>query len=125
MNVLDIKIVRLKTGEDVIGCITDIDDDRFNIFNPMLIDIMSDVKTLQQSFVMKSWLPFQLFKTKEVSIWTNDTLFVAEATDDFVDYYVKMVEKIDRYIAAEEIMDEMSDDDLYDALMELDEAVVH
>lgn len=120
MNESKIKLVRFKTGEDIIGFITDIDDSHFNIKNPMLIDIVMDTKTMTQSFVMKPWLPHQLYKNDEVTIWTNDTLFSSEANDEFIDYFNSMVEKIQKFIAAEDIMNNIKDDELYDALIELD-----
>jgi hypothetical protein len=125
MNVLDIKIVRMKTGEDVIGYVSDISDAKFNIKNPMEIDVVLDERTNEQAFIMKSWLPHQLFKNNDVSIWTNDTFFMADATDEFIVYYEKMVKKIEQYLLGEEILDELDEDDIYQAMIELDESVVH
>lgn len=125
MNIQEIKIVKLKTGEDIIGSITDIDETRFSIKNPMLIDIMEDSKSMQQSYVIKSWLPHQLYKLNEVSLWIDDTLFMSEATNNITEYYHMMVEKIDRYIASEELMDKFKDDELIELLLELNEASIH
>lgn len=125
MIIQEIKIVKLKTGEDIIGSITDIDESRFSIKNPMLIDIMDDNKSMQQSYVIKSWLPHQLYKLNEVSLWTDDTLFMSEATDNITEYYQMMVDKIERYIASEELMSKFEDDELIELLLELNDAKIH
>jgi hypothetical protein len=115
-----IQIVRMKTGEDIIGYISNVTESNFVIKNPMLIDVMVDMKSQQQSFVMKSWLPHQLYKDKEVSIWTNDTIFTADANDEFIVYYEMMIKKIEQYITGEQIMDTLDEDDIYQAMDELD-----
>jgi hypothetical protein len=120
---MEVKIIRLKTGEDIIGYVYDISDSKFTINNPMLIDVDIDMKSSQQAFVIKSWMPHQLYKNKEVSIWTNDILFISEPSDVFVEYYEKMIKKIEQYIIAEQFMDEMEDDELYLAMNELDSGV--
>jgi len=124
MNIEDIKLVRFKTGEDIIGYVSDINDDRINIKFPMVV-ITDDVNG-QKAYVMAPWLPHQLYKLNETSIWSNDVMFVADATDVFVDYYKEMVTKLEKYITASEIMEHMQDEEeLIDALIEKDSNVVH
>jgi hypothetical protein len=124
MNIEDIKLVRFKTGEDIIGYVSDINDDRINIKFPMVV-ITDDVNG-QKAYVMAPWLPHQLYKLNETSIWSNDVMFVADATDVFVDYYKEMVVKLEKYITASEIMEHMQDEEeLIDALIEKDSNVVH
>lgn len=113
----------MKTGEDIIGFVTNVTDSKFDIQCPMLIDVDIDMKLGQQAFIMKSWLPHQLYKNNEVSIWTNDILFMADASDTFVEYYEKMMKKIEQYLIAEQFMDEMEEDELYLAMNELDSGV--
>lgn len=125
MNIEDIRIVRLKTGEDIIGTVTDIDDMRFSIRTPMMVEIHRDMKTLQQSFLLASWLPHQLYKDNEVSIWSSDVLFVSEPTEFFVEYYSNMVSKLEEYIEADNFMNKLKDDELYQALNEIDESTIH
>jgi len=124
MNIEDIKLVRFKTGEDIIGYVSDINHDRINIKFPMVV-ITDDVNG-QKAYVMAPWLPHQLYKLNETSIWSNDVMFVADATDVFVDYYKEMVVKLEKYITASEIMEHMQDEEeLIDALIEKDSNVVH
>jgi hypothetical protein len=124
MNIEDIKLVRFKTGEDIIGYVSDINHDKLNIKFPMVV-ITDDVNG-QKAYVMAPWLPHQLYKLNETSIWSNDVMFVADATDVFVDYYKEMVVKLEKYITASEIMEHMQEEEeLIDALMEKDSSVVH
>jgi hypothetical protein len=124
MNIEDIKLVRFKTGEDIIGYVSDINDDRINIKFPMVV-ITDDVNG-QKAYVMAPWLPHQLYKLNETSIWSNDVMFVADATDVFVDYYKEMVVKLEKYITASEIMEHMQDEEeLIEALIEKDSNVIH
>lgn len=120
---MEVKIIRLKTGEDIVGYVYDMCESKFTINNPMLIDVDIDMKSGQQAFVIKSWIPHQLYKNKEVSIWTNDTLFISEASDVFVEYYEKMVKKIDQFILAEQFRDELDDDEMFQAMNEMDSGV--
>ena len=124
MNIEDIKLVRFKTGEDIIGYVSDINHDKLNIKFPMLV-ITDDVNG-QKAYVMAPWLPHQLYKLNEASVWSNDVMFVADATDVFIDYYKEMVVKLEKYITASEIMEHMQEEEeLIDALMEKDSSVVH
>ena len=43
------------------------------------------------------------------NISVDDVMFVADATDVFVDYYKEMVVKLEKYITASEIMEHMQD----------------
>lgn len=126
MNIEEIKVLRLKTGDDVIGYVSDIDDNRIHIRNPMLIDIMTDYKSAKQSFVIQSWLPHQLIKTNETTLWSIDILTILEPTETFIDYYTDMVTKIERYNALAEIMEHLEDEEeISEAMEEKDLSVVH
>lgn len=126
MNIEEIKVLRLKTGDDVIGYVSDIDDNRIHIRSPMLIDIMTDYKSAKQSFVIQSWLPHQLIKTNETTLWSIDILTILEPTETFIDYYTDMVTKIERYNALAEIMEHLEDEEeISEAMEEKDLSVVH
>ena len=124
MIIEDIKLVRFKTGEDIIGYVSDINDDKINIRFPMLV-VTDDVNG-QKAYVMAPWLPHQLYKFNETSIWSNDIMFVADATEVFIDYYKEMVTKLEKYITVSEIMENMEDEEeMIDALIEKGSSVVH
>jgi hypothetical protein len=92
MIIEEVKILRLKTGEDIVAFVSEIDDMKLNVRYPMVVDNM--VMRGVQSFSIGSWLPYQMYKQVDVNLWTNDILFTADITDDFLDYYFKMVDKL-------------------------------
>jgi hypothetical protein len=126
MNIEEIKILRMKTGENIVGYVTDIDDMKFHIRTPMLIDIQTDNQTMKQMFVIRSWLPHQLIISNETTLWMNDVLFTLEPNEEFIEYYTESVYKLERLLAMKEIMDYLeSEDDITEAMNELKSSQVH
>jgi hypothetical protein len=124
MIVEEVKILRLKTGEEIIGYVSEIDEMKLNIRYPMTVDIMA-LKDIQ-SFTISSWLPHQMYKHNDVNLWANDVMFVADATEEFLEYYFKMVDKLEKYILANEVLDNMEEEqELMEALQEKELNVVH
>jgi len=124
MIIEEVKILRLKTGEDIVGFVSEIDDMKLNVKYPMVIDNM--VMRGVQSFSIGSWLPYQMYKQIDVNLWTNDILFTADITDDFLDYYFKMVDKLEKYILAGEVLDNLKEEEeMIEALEEKELSVVH
>ena len=124
MNIEEIRIVRMKTGEDVIGFVSDIDDSKIHVKYPMVVDI--EEQSGHQAYVLHSWLPFQLYKHNEASLWSNDVLFISEPSDSFIEYYNKMVATLEKYITASEIMEHLDEEVvLSEALSEKALSVIH
>ena len=124
MNIEEIRIVRMKTGEDVIGFVSDIDDSKYHIKYPMMVDIENQAG--HDAYVLRTWLPFQLFKTNEVSLWSNDVMFISEPSDTFLEYYNKMVSTLEKYITATEIMEHLDEEAiLSEVIEEKEHSVVH
>jgi hypothetical protein len=119
----NIKIVRLKTGEDIIGYVSETEA-KLTISYPMAIDLIEHSGV--HSFTISSWLPHQLYKINEADLWMNDILFVSEVANEFISYYKDMVDKLTKYIAAEEIMEHMKEEQMMiEALNEREISVVH
>ena len=124
MMVEDIKIVRLKTGDDIIGYVSEINDSKINIRYPMIVGIQEQGS--HDAYTIQSWLPHQLFLNNEVNIWTNDILFISDSTDMFIDYFNQMVLKLERVITSNEIMDYLEEEEVMtEALVEKELSVVH
>jgi hypothetical protein len=112
-----IKILRMKSGYDLIGFVSDETNFQIHIKKPMKISITVDPRDQQQFFVIQNWLPHQYFSSDEVDIWQDDILFIVEATESFKDYYVEMVHKLDKLISAVKIMDNYEDhEEILDAM---------
>lgn len=116
----NIKILRMKTGYDVIGFVSE-QDHSFHIKKPMKIGIQVDPKNEQQFFVIQNWLPHQYFSKDEVDIWMDDVLFSMEATEDFKIYYVEMIHKLDKLIEATHILDNSKNTE--ELMMAMDESI--
>ena len=128
----NIKIVRLQNGEDLIGDITFRADGSFDIYEPMVVEI--DFRGKYAGLVMHHWLPLQLVKKNEITLFPKDIIFITEPTDDFSEYYVNTVEKLQEILAAKDElksmltdMDDSDSDDLIEQFDKLtnDDKVLH
>jgi hypothetical protein len=118
----NIKIVRLKNGEDIVGQLINVNDS-YDVIEPMTVDV--EYRGKEPGLVMRHWLPIQLVKHNEINIKQSDVLCVLEPSDDFAEYYVNTVEKIHDLLKARNLVDELDDDevnDIMDALEELEQA---
>lgn len=124
MNIEDIKIIRLKNGDDIIGIVTTIDNHRINIQYPMIIDIIDSAT--KQAYIMTSWLSHQIFKTNDVNLWDNDILFISDPTELFIEHYNQTVKKLEKYIVASEVMEHLEEEEqIIEAMVEKDISVIH
>ena len=117
-----VKILRLKSGEDIIGSIL-ADDKTYIVMEPMTVDVEvrgSNAGTL----VMGNWLPVQLIKDNAATINLEDVLTLLEPQDHFVEYYNNTVDKLRKIIKAKEEAEQMTDDEItavLDAYENMDE----
>jgi hypothetical protein len=121
-----IKIVRLKSGEDIIGSLENLPIDDIQITEPMSVAITN--RGQESGLVMAHWLPVQLIKKNEITIKSCDVLTMFEPNDEFVEYYLNTVEKIKSLMKAKELTDEMTDEeieDIMDALEDGDGQTLH
>lgn len=121
-NNVDIKIVRLQNGEDIIGHVSKKPEGSYDITEPMTVNVEFHGKT--SGLVMRHWLPVQLVKTNEITIEHKDILCVIDPADEFAEYYANTVEKIRELLKAKNLVDEL-DDDEYDDVMEAFEELKH
>jgi hypothetical protein len=118
----NIKIVRLKNGEDIVGQLiqkSNSDSFGYDIIEPMTVDI--DYRGKEAGLIMRHWLPVQLVKHNEINIKESDILCLLEPSDDFVEYYMNTVEKIHDLLKAKNLVDELDDDEVNDIMDALDE----
>jgi hypothetical protein len=84
MNNSEIKIVRLRTGEDIIASLTT-DSTNTVLDNPMhLVFKRTDKGT---AMLLLPWLPIELIKDNSAKILTDEILTIIEPLDTFVTYY--------------------------------------
>ena len=118
----NIKIVRLKNGEDIVGQIVSLKDS-YDVIEPMTVDV--EYRNKEAGLVMRHWLPVQLIKHNEINIKTNDVLCLLDPSEDFAEYYVNTVEKIHDLLKAKNLVDELDDDEVNDIMDALDELQQH
>jgi hypothetical protein len=124
MIVEEIKIVRMKSGDDIIGYVSEINDSKINIRYPMMVGVQEQGE--HDAYTLQSWMPHQLYKFNEVNIWTNDILFISDPTDVFVEYFNQMVTKLEKFITASEVMEYLEEEEiLTEALVEKELSVIH
>lgn len=122
----NIKIIRMKTGYDVIGFVSEDVNHQVHIKKPMKISITVDPKDQQQFFVIQNWLPHQYFSKDEVDIWQDDILFIIEATESFKTYYIEMIHKLDNLISATSVLNNLKDSvEILDAIDESVNQTLH
>ena len=106
----NIKIVKLRNGEDLVGTLTSTDIGNYKLEEPMSFEI--DFRHNSNGLVMRHWLPVQLVKKNEIELSQKDILAILEPADDFCEYYWNTVEKIKDLLKAKNLVDEMSDEEL-------------
>ena len=90
---MNIKIVRLKSGEDIIANVdNDIDRERVVLYYPMSFHIVDRSKMTQ--IILAHYLPYQLIEEDMCIMDSRDVLFYLDPNDSFKQYYVESVEKL-------------------------------
>jgi len=115
----NIKIVRLKNGDDIIGQFTANGINSYDIVEPMTVDL--EYRGKEAGLVMRHWLPVQLIKSNEVVLAKQDILCVIEPADDFCEYYENTIIKIHDLLKAKNLVDSLSDEEIEDMLNEFEE----
>jgi hypothetical protein len=89
---LNVKIVRLVTGEDVLAdFIEDSSDGTVLLSNPMSL-IFKRMPTGQNAMHMSPWLPIELIEENIAQIHSADILTVVNPRNELVDHYNTVVD---------------------------------
>lgn len=111
-----IKIVRLKSGEDIIGNVTANGIQYYDIDEPMAFEV--DYRGNHSGLVMRHWLPVQLLKKNQIQLNAHDVLCVLEPDDEFSEYYLSTVEKVNRLLEAKASVKDMTDEEIQEIVDE-------
>jgi hypothetical protein len=127
-----IKILRLKSGEDIIAYLEQVDKLNFIVREPMVVLLKSDARSGKQIIMMDHWLPAPLIQHNEAFITENEIVTILEPTSEFSEYFEDAVDTIHRAKSAGgEVSDsdeEGMSQDLMTTMLELvgpDISVVH
>ena len=87
-----VKIVRLKSGEDVICELATSNGNIQLLGSPMRINLVKDPRSPNIPFILMSpWLPLHIIKDNNVEVKLDDILTSFDPTDDIVEYYSNSV----------------------------------
>ena len=89
-----IKLLRLKSGEDIITYFEQVDKLNFIVREPMVVLVKSDMKSGKQIIMMDHWLPAPLIKNNEAFITDGEIVTILEPTSEFSEYFENAVDAI-------------------------------
>ena len=86
-----VKLIRLKTGEDIISYIEQVDKLNFIVREPMVVITKMDNRNGKHIIMMDHWLPVPLIRHNEAFITESEIVTMLEPTSDFSEYYENAV----------------------------------
>ena len=86
-----VKLIRLKSGEDIIAYIEQVDKLNFVVREPMVVLTKQDNRTNKHIIMMDHWLPVPLIRHNEAFITEREIVTMLEPTSDFSEYYENAV----------------------------------
>jgi len=89
----EIKIIRLNTGEDIIGtCLFDDDANNLLIDSPMKVYVTRATELGKTMLIMMPWLPLEIVEDNMASISYDDVITMVNPKQNFIDYYFDTVQ---------------------------------
>ena len=123
----EVKLIRLNTGEDIIAlCL--FDDDSVTVDNPMKVYVRRDTESGKTMLIMLPWLPLEIVQDEYAHISLQDIITVVEPKESFVEYYFDtvaqyqvLIEKQERDLKADDVLEDQEDldDETIEELLEL------
>lgn len=112
---VQIKILRLNTGEDIIGmCVVNEETSSIDIEAPMRV-ILRRSPAGKSILLMAPWLPFELIEEDSATINFADIITVISPNKHFIEYYTTTVIELKGKFAAvdeeEDLLQDVSDYD--------------
>lgn len=103
-------MLRLTTGQDIIGTVSDTGKGYYLVAEPMSVEI--EHKGNHTGIAMAYWLPVQIIKNNTVILKYADILAILDPNDSLIEYYESTVEKFHEILKAKEVADSMTDDEM-------------
>ena len=119
MDNSNVRIVRLKNGEDIL-CNLLINEDKvlINFLEPMLLS--TEVHFNEEHLVLTSWLPVSLIKENRSVVPITEVLCVLHPTDELVEYYNEMIKKMNSSLIVKD-MDDLTEEETMQMMEVMDE----
>lgn len=90
-----VKLIRLKTGEDIISYVETYEAGTVILRSPMIVIVKMNMRTENQTVLMDHWLPITVIKENEAIINASEILTMVDPTSEFSEYYVDAVLTLD------------------------------
>jgi hypothetical protein len=112
----EVKIIRLNTGEDIIGtCLFDDDTRTMLIDSPMKVYVTRATEIGKTMLIMMPWLPLEIVDENMACINYNDVITMINPKLHFIDYYFNTVQQY------EAMIEKNSKDEQFESQFEDDE----
>jgi hypothetical protein len=123
----EVKIIRLVTGEDVVGkCSFDDKDEYVLMIDPMTVVIDRMNSQGKSILMMLPWLPSEILEENMSMIGYDNVLAILNPRESFVEYYTNHVEKFNDLDKVDtDGISELTEDDILDGESEEDEFLQH
>ena len=120
---VQIKILRLNTGEDIIGaCLMDDEHGCVGVENPMKIHLRRVSTAGQAMLVMLPWLPLEVIEENFATINYDDIITVVDPKKNLIDHYTNTIIEIEasmNFTSAEDSLEEDDEDIDEDTMQEM------
>lgn len=101
-----VKVLRLKSGEDIIAYLEQVDKLNFIVREPMVVFVKSDMKSGKQNIIMNHWLPVPVIRNNEAFLTESEIVTILEPTTEFSEYFENAVDAIAK---AKNMSEELAD----------------
>jgi hypothetical protein len=92
-----IKILRLKDGEDLISYVEDYGTGEVLLRSPMMVMVKHDNKSGKQTVLMDHWLPTYIILKNEVILKTTEILCTMDSSPALNEYYENAISAIETF----------------------------
>ena len=109
---IQIKILRLNTGEDIIGaCLMDHENGCVGVDNPMKLYMKRVSMAGQAMLVMAPWLPLEVIEENFATINYDDIITVVDPKRNLIDHYNNTVMEIEAHMIIDKEETKMENDE--------------
>lgn len=115
---MNVKILRLKNGDDII-CDLEKDGDTYYINAPMTI--WMDGPTNVPKLCMDHWLPLPVIKDNFVTLKSEDIMTEFYPNEQLEEYYTHTIDQLNSVLRTKEMADQMNNDDLLETILAMEE----
>lgn len=111
----NIKIVRLKSGEDIIANFEETQDQQKYVLHRPMHVIFKRMMFGRIAMIMLPWLPVELIKKNSAEIYTSDIISILDPKDDLIEYYENISQEAEEMLSGDlnllGTVDDEEDDD--------------